>query len=40
MAKQGLILTTGTGTHRHFAVKRVIAGKRERVINLSVDLMA
>ena len=27
LAKQGLILTTGIGVHRRFAVKRTIAGK-------------
>jgi len=40
LAKQGLIRTTGTGAHRRFAMKRVIAGKRMLVINLSADLMA
>ena len=40
LPKQGLILATGTGAHRRFAVKRVIAGKRKLVINLSADLMA
>lgn len=38
--KQGLILATGTGIHRRYAMKRVIAGKRVTVINLSADLMA
>lgn len=38
LAKQGLITTTGTGFHRRFAVKRMIA--RKLVINLSADLMA
>jgi hypothetical protein len=40
LARQGLILTTGIGVNRRFAVKRMIAGKRELVINLSADLMA
>ena len=39
LAKQGLITTTGTGFHRRFALKRMIAGKRVTVINLSGHLM-
>lgn len=40
LAKQGLIKITGTGFHRRFALKRMIAGKRRLVINLSADLIA
>jgi hypothetical protein len=39
LAKQGLIKTTGTAFHQRFALKRMIAGKRTLVINLSADLM-